>query len=154
MDKESWWAAVHGVAKEWDMTQRLSTHIICLLSSILGIEKGRKKLSRIQSVLLSAFLLFLIFIYLFMYLGASLIAQLVKNPPAMRFNSWVGKIPWGKARLPTPVFLDFPCSSAGKKSACNMRDLGSIPGLGRSPGEGKGYPLQYAGLENPMDYSP
>ena len=39
-------------------------------------------------------------------------------------------------------FLDFPGSSAGKESACNVGDLGSIPGLGRSPGEGKGYPLQ------------
>ena len=36
----------------------------------------------------------------------------------------------------------------GKESACNIGDLGSIPGLGRSPGEGKGYPLQYSGLEN------
>ena len=41
--------------------------------------------------------------------------------------------------------------SAGKESACNMEDLGSIPGLGRSPGEGKGYPLQYSGLENSVD---
>ena len=55
--------------------------------------------------------------------------------------------------LPTPVFLGFPCGSAGKESACNAGDLGSIPGLGRSPGEGKGYPLQYSGLENSfMDY--
>ena len=46
----------------------------------------------------------------------------------------------------------FPCGSAGKESACNVGDLGSIPGLGRSPGEGKGYPLQYSGLENSMDY--
>ena len=45
----------------------------------------------------------------------------------------------------------FPGGSAGKESACNERDLGSIPGLGRSPGDGKGYPLQYSGLENPMD---
>ena len=45
----------------------------------------------------------------------------------------------------------FPGSSAGKESACNAGDLGSIPGLGRSPGEGKGYPLQYACLENSMD---
>ena len=45
----------------------------------------------------------------------------------------------------------FPCGSAGKESACNVRDLGSIPGLGRSPGEGKGYPLQYSGLENSTD---
>ena len=41
-------------------------------------------------------------------------------------------------------------SSAGKESACNAGDLGSIPGLGRSPGEGKGYPLQYSDLENSM----
>ena len=53
--------------------------------------------------------------------------------------------------LPTPVFLSFPCGSAGKEFACNVEDLGSIPGLGRSPGEGKGSPLQYSGLENSMD---
>ena len=47
----------------------------------------------------------------------------------------------------------FPCSSIGKESACNAGEWGSIPGLGRSLGEGKGYPLQYSGLENPMDYS-
>ena len=47
--------------------------------------------------------------------------------------------------------MGFPCGSAGKESACNMGDLGSIPGLGRSPGEGTGYPLQYSGLENAMD---
>ena len=43
------------------------------------------------------------------------------------------------------------CGSAGKESACNAGDLGSIPGLGRSPGEGKGYTLQCSGLENSMD---
>ena len=47
----------------------------------------------------------------------------------------------------------FPCGSAGKETACNVGDLGSIPGLGRSPGEGKGYPLEYSGLENSMDYN-
>ena len=47
--------------------------------------------------------------------------------------------------------MGFPDSSAGKESACNAGELGSIPGLGRSPGEGKGYPLQYSGLENFMD---
>ena len=56
-----------------------------------------------------------------------------------------------KDRLPTPVFLDSPCGSAGKESASNAGDLGSVPGLGRPPGEGKGYPLQYYGLENSMD---
>ena len=48
--------------------------------------------------------------------------------------------------------MGFPGGSAGKESACNEGDLGSVSGLGRSPGEGKGYPLQYSGLENSMDY--
>ena len=45
----------------------------------------------------------------------------------------------------------FSSGSAGKESTCNAGDLGSIPGLGRSLGEEKGYPLQYSGLENSMD---
>ena len=51
----------------------------------------------------------------------------------------------------TYTSLGFPDSSVGKESTCSAGDLGSIPGLGRSPGEGKGYPLQYSGLENSMD---
>ena len=47
-------------------------------------------------------------------------------------------------RLPTPEFLGFPNGSAGKESACSAGDLGLISGLGRSPGEEKGYPLQYS----------
>ena len=50
------------------------------------------------------------------------------------------------------LIYSFPCGSADKESSCNAGDLGSIPGLGRSPGEGKGYPLLYCGLENSMDY--
>ena len=50
-----------------------------------------------------------------------------------------------------PVFLGFPCGSAGKESACSVGDLGLIPGLRRSPGERKGYPLQYSGLENSLE---
>ena len=50
-----------------------------------------------------------------------------------------------------PVFLGFPCGSAGKESACNVGDLGLILGLGKSPGGGHGNPLSYSGLENPMD---
>ena len=68
-------------------------------------------------------------------------------------DSWVGQIHWRRDGLPTPVFLGFPGGSAGKESACNAGDLSLIPGLGRSTGEGKGYPLQYSGLENSMDYS-
>ena len=48
--------------------------------------------------------------------------------------------------------MGFPCGSAGKESACIEGDLGSIPGLGRSHGEGKGYPHQHSALENSMDY--
>ena len=48
-------------------------------------------------------------------------------------------------------FKGFPCGSAGKESARSAGDLGLIPGLGRSSGEEKGYPLQYSGLENSMD---
>ena len=47
--------------------------------------------------------------------------------------------------------LGFPCGSDGKASAYNAGDLDSIPGLGRSPGEGNGTPLQYSCLENPID---
>ena len=50
-----------------------------------------------------------------------------------------------------PGLWDFPDSSAGQESTCNAGDPSSVPGSGRSPGEGKGYPLQYAGLENSMD---
>ena len=53
--------------------------------------------------------------------------------------------------LQSPEVFGFPCDSAGKESICNVGVLGSIPGLGRCPGDGKGYPLQYSGLENSMD---
>ena len=69
------------------------------------------------------------------------------------FDSWLGKIHWRRDRLPTPVLLGFAYGSAGKESTCNAEDLGLTPWLGRSPGEGKGYPLQYSGLEKSMDYT-
>ena len=68
-----------------------------------------------------------------------------------QFDSWVRKFPWRRDRLPTPVFLGFPGGSDHKDSTCNAGDLGSIPGLGRSPGGGHGNPLQYSCLENPMN---
>ena len=86
--------------------------------------------------------------------GASLVAQLVKNPPAIQeaLVRFLGREDLLRGdTLPTPVFLGFPCGSAGKESACNVGDLGSIPGLGRSSGEGKDYPLQCSGLKNFMD---
>ena len=83
-------------------------------------------------------------------------AQLVKNLPAMQETpvQFLGQEDlWRRDRLPIPVFLGFPAGSAGKESSHNAGDLGSIPGLGRAPGEGKGYLLQYSGLENSMDSS-
>ena len=68
--------------------------------------------------------------------GASLGAQLGKNPSKCRkpwFDSWVGKIPRRRDRLPTPVFLGFSGGSAGKESVCNVGDLASIPGLPSNP---------------------
>ena len=55
----------------------------------------------------------------------------------------------GRFGCSSPV--GFSCGSAGKESTCNVGGLGLVPGLGRFPGEGKGYPLQYSGLENSMD---
>ena len=81
-------------------------------------------------------------------------SSLENSPPAMQETMvrFLGREdPLERDRLPTPVFLGFPCGSAGKESACNMGDLGSIPGSGRSFGEGNGNPLQYSCLENPMD---
>ena len=69
------------------------------------------------------------------------------------FNSWVGKIPWRRDRLPTPVFMGFPGGSDSKESGHNAGDLGSIPGLGRSPRGRYGNPLQYSCLEYPHGQS-
>ena len=86
---------------------------------------------------------------------ASLIAQLVKNLPAMwetpvRFLGQEDPLEKGKATHSSIHGLSLQLS--GKESAGNAGDLGSVPGLGRSPGEGKGNPLQYFGLENSMDW--
>ena len=87
--------------------------------------------------------------------GASLMTQLVKNLPAIQemqvqFLGW--EDPLEKGQVPTPVFLGFTCGSAGNESVHNAGDLDSVPGLGRSPGEGKGYPLQYSGLDSPWGH--
>ena len=71
------------------------------------------------------------------------------------FDPWVGKIPWSRDRLPTPVFM-----ASLEEYRCNVRDWRPIPGLGRSPGGGHGNPLQHSCLENPhgqrslVGYSP
>ena len=66
-----------------------------------------------------------------------------------QFDSLVRKFPWKRDWLPTPAFLGFLGGSGSKKSACNVGDLSSIPGLGRSPRGGHGNPLQYSCLESP-----
>ena len=95
--------------------------------------------------------------------GASLVAQLTESTWCRRsqFDSWVGKIPWRRDRLPTLAFLGFPDGSDGKEPACNVGDLGSVSGLGWTlGGGGHGNPLQYSCLENPhghrglVGYSP
>ena len=73
------------------------------------------------------------------------------GPSFFDFLNLHSQICWRRDRLPTPVFLGFPSGSVGKESACNMGHLGLNPGLGRSPGEGKAYPLQYSGLESSME---
>ena len=117
--------------------------IFCSASLIFTILSSRSRIRSFASVILLLILDFLI-------------AQLVKTCLRCRrpwVDSWVRKIPWKRDRLPTPTFLGFPGGSDGKESAYNVGDLGSIPGLERSPREGKGYPLQYSGLENSMDYT-
>ena len=104
------------------------------------------------------------YFYILIFYSQSLKSSLFFILPA-HFNSgqpiqvlsspfWIAQIytlAWRRDRLPTPVFLGCPRGSAGKESTCNAGDLGSIPGLGRSPGGGKGYPLQYSGLEKSME---
>ena len=83
-----------------------------------------------------------------------MIAQLAKNPPALletlvQFLSREDLLEKGEATH--SCILGCPCGSAGKESACDVGDLGLIPGLRRFPGERTGYPLQYSGLENSVD---
>ena len=82
---------------------------------------------------------------------SSMIAQLVKNPPAMQETpvQFLGQEDLQRRdRLPNSGFWGFPVAQLVRNSPTNARDLGSISGLGKSPEEGKGYPLQYSGLEN------
>ena len=78
-----------------------------------------------------------------------------------QFDSWSGRFPWRRDRLPTPVSLGFPGGSDSKESACNAGKLGLIPGLERSPGEGNGWlptpiywPGEFHGQKSLAGYSP
>ena len=78
-------------------------------------------------------------------------------PPAVKaqsLNHWTGRKIWGFLFFVLQAYtvsLGFPCGPAGRESTCDAGDLGLIPGLGRSPGEGNGYLLQDSGLENSVD---
>ena len=142
--RSSWWASIEEKQYNSIVSKYLSQGLFQLQKKKLI---GEKLNSHCLNHVIKAIII----------IPETFIAQLVKNPPAMQetlVRSLGGEDPLEKDRLPTPVFSGFPCGSAGKEFANNVGDLGSIPGLGRSPGEGKGYPLQYSGLENSKDYSP
>ena len=69
-------------------------------------------------------------------------------------NSWLRKFPWRRDRLPTPVSLGFPGGSDGKESTCNEGELGSVPGLGRSPGGGHGNHSSIPAWKSPWTEKP
>ena len=151
-DREAWHAAAHGVAKSW-------TWLIDWTTAIY-MQTFIKKIKWNYCYPSQKFCFIYLFIYLFIFnhnlkalrrfpdssVGKKIHLQFRRH----WFRSWVLKGHWRRDRLPTPVFLGFPCGSTGKESACSVGHLGSIPGLGRSPGGGNGYSLQYSGLENPM----
>ena len=82
------------------------------------------------------------------------IQRMTRNINSIYSNFGVRKIHWRRDRLPTPVFLGFLWGSAGKESACNAGDLGSMPGLGRCPAEGKDYRANILAWRIPWFYSP
>ena len=152
MDRGAWWATVHGVAKSWTRLSERTELKLLLQGPRLPPRAlpappptGGPGAPRLLPALLSLLPGSLA------ETSPFLIAQLVKNPPAMHetpVRSLGPKSRWRRDRLPTPVFLGFSGGLAGKES---LGVLGSIPGRGRSPGEGNGCLLQYSGLENPMD---
>ena len=85
------------------------------------------------------------------YLLCGRILYHLSHQGSPRILEWVAKLYLGILYHPRLVFLGFPGDSDGKESACNAEDLSLIPGSGRSPGEGNGYPVQCSFLENSMD---
>ena len=87
-------------------------------------------------------------------LPSSFLHRTNATSPALAGRFFASETPGKPYVHSSPIYnsqdMGFPCGSAGKESSCNVGDLGLIPGSGRSPGEGKGYPLQYSGLENSM----
>ena len=115
-------------------------------------EKGRKHnfISNITTIVLYIY----IYIHTHIYqMRASLVAQLIKNPPAMQETPvwFLGQeVPWRRNSYPLQYSWASLVVQTVKESACNVGDLGSVPGLGRSPGGGHGNPLHYSCPENPQ----
>ena len=187
MDRGAWKAVVHGITKGQtrlsDFTFTFHLHALekemATYSSVLAWripgtgEPGGLPSMRLQSRTLLKWLSsssnhitkllrfqtsrVLTTEFFFFFFFNFLVAQLVKNPPAVqetqvRFLGLEDLLEKGKATHSSILGLRcFPGGSAGKESAWNVGDLGLIPGFGRSPGEGNGYSLQYSGLENSMD---
>ena len=124
IDRGAWWEAVYGVAQS---QTRLKQHSSSSSSNVMGFPGGASRKEHDCQC---------------------------RRCKRCGFDPWVWKIPWRKAWQATPVFLGFPYGSVGKESVCNVGDLGSVPGLGRSPGGGHGNPLQYSCLENPWTEEP
>ena len=102
-------------------------------------------LRRVPCAIQQVLIIYYIYIYTHIYIQQyGFYPKTIKSPEAFKIKDTIN-FPFQSDHL------SFPCGSAGKESAYNVEDLGSVPGLGRSPGEGKGYPLQYSGLENSMD---
>ena len=140
--------------KESDTTEQLSLSFSSIYNNITSSHSN--KLTSLKAITKNIVSLH-IFICLFKYictcwwLSSKESACQCWRHKRCEVDPWIRKICWRRDRLLTPVFLGFPGGSAGKESVCNVGDLGSISGLGRSPGEGKGYPLQYSGLETSIN---
>ena len=124
IDRGAWWATVRGVAKSQTQLKQLSTQACCLFTT-----------SQLHPLLIP-------------HLCQGLFLRHKSHHSAHHSSQkHSNALLW----LQNKGHAGFPGGSDGKASACNARDPGSIPGLGRSPGEGNGNPLQYSCLKNSMD---
>ena len=127
MDRRAWWATVHGITKSWtQLSECVHTHTH--IHTSISVDCYATNLTDAAMKIHFPVPVFYCF-FLCVFAGLTFI---------FKWNS-------------TCVNLDFPGGSDSKVSAYNVEDMGSIPGSGRSPGEGNGNPLQYSCLENPMD---
>ena len=135
MDTGAWRATVHGVTEHWTRLKWLFVHLKPHHSLLLLlIRQGN-------------YFRFLLYI-------KKNDKPLAASPPHRIILLWVAlgmRLKCSCLLEGASHFMGFPGGSAGKESSCNAGDLGSIPGWARSPGERKGYPLRYSGLENSTD---